>query len=1174
MLSGAFKGGKVSGIGWLATGTAVALVLSATAAVAQPVSGGAEAASQSSRAFDIPSQPLTSAITAFGSQSGVQVTVEGSVLRGRTSQGVSGRLAPAEALSRLLSGTGVTFRWLDAGSVALEAAPEASGNSIQLGAIRVEGATAGGNIAWSPGEGDFDGDPQDAPYRTAGSVNYIAREQIERFRGSTAGDIFKSTPGVISAMNNNGASVDVNIRGLQGMNRVVTSVDGSEASLSTWRGYQGVDNRTYIDPDLIGRVDITKGPDGGASGAIGGTVAISTIGVDDILRDGQTYGVRLRGGLTSNGVDPLYTNSTTRTRAHSEQPEVYDAGNFSASLAMGLRQDRLDLVFGYVQRRSGNKFAGKHGDLTVQSAPTGTGTPIVDTLSPFKYGEEVLNTSEEVASGLLKATVRLSETQTLRLAYLRYENTFGEVMPTRIGDAGRNQYPPASIELDQFTWRYDYRPTDNDLVDLRLSGWISNADEDNVAYGISYATSVGRILARSRSVGIEAVNTSRFYADFGDVSLRYGGSYKREDVRPRNFLSAATSDSYASDGTRDVSSVFANGKWEPKDWLSVDGSLTWLWYKTRNRQKEHYSNYLRQGYPPYESYEGNGFSPGLGVTFTPGEHWQIYGRFSTGIRPPSMRESTYTASALLFNPDLKHERAENYEIGVNYLKDGLFLDHDKVRLKLAYFDNRVKNYIGRLYETALPYSTTRTEMQLKNFDLYQIKGVEFSAGYAADRGFADLGVSYYTDFRLCRTMGNCVDYTLSSDYSTNHMPPELYITLSGGLHFFDKRLTVGGRVLHASKRLAPLVRDGSFFFVTTVWAPYTVGDVYANWKVTDTVALDFSVENVGDRYYIDALNNSALPAPGRNYRLSLTTQFGGDKPLWGGRLFGLDGTRPFDGDWSGPYVGLHFGQVIGRSEGVTSTYSGLDEDRASRESADQSFDNVSGGFVAGFNHQYANGVVLGFEADINWGRFSGRSHIISDESTRMQESGYFETETLYDWRWFSTLRARLGHTIDEDTFVYVTGGLAALRERQKRDQYRAQSTYLTQTVFFFGEKDEGTRTGWTLGGGAEKAIGDKWSVKLEYLYAGFGDKRFFFPEGRRGVTLNYQTNVQIGTETRPPALAPDHALCTRPVPHARCYPTEVAIYETITGTSNIAEGRVAKNDAHIHNLRIGLNYRF
>ena len=41
----------------------------------------------------------------------------------------------------------------------------------------------------------------------------------------------------------------------------------------------------------------------------------------------------------------------------------------------------------------------------------------------------------------------------------------------------------------------------------------------------------------------------------------------------------------------------------------------------------------------------------------------------------------------------------------------------------------------------------------------------------------------------------------------------------------------------------------------------------------DRVNVDFNVDNVTDRYYLDALSLGMVPAPGRTARLSVTLQF-------------------------------------------------------------------------------------------------------------------------------------------------------------------------------------------------------------------------------------------------------------------------------------------------------------
>ena len=263
--------------------------------------------------------------------------------------------------------------------------------------------------------------------------------------------MFQGTPGVISSMNRNGAAIDVNIRGLQGMNRVATSVDGSEQSTSSYRGYSGVDNRTYVDPDLIGGITITKGPKDGSAGAIGGTVAIETLNVADILKPGDIYGVRVKAGASTNGTDPRIGSMSW---LHGP-PSDFNFSNRSGSAAFAVTQPNVDIVAAYVRRVAGNYFAGTNGDLFTEDFRGGT-----KALSKFKYGDEVFNTSQNSTSALLKATLRPADGHELRLGYIRYENKFGEVLPTVVVTTGgylperrscRSARPPSTSSAGAIT---------------------------------------------------------------------------------------------------------------------------------------------------------------------------------------------------------------------------------------------------------------------------------------------------------------------------------------------------------------------------------------------------------------------------------------------------------------------------------------------------------------------------------------------------------------------------------------------------------------------------------------------------------------------------------------------------------------------------------------------------
>src|SRR5499425_1376583 len=63
------------------------------------------------------------------------------------------------------------------------------------------------------------------------------------------------------------------------------------------------------------------------------------------------------------------------------------------------------------------------------------------------------------------------------------------------------------------------------------------------------------------------------------------------------------------------------------------------------------------------------------------------------------------------------------------------------------------------------------------------------------------------------------------------------------------------------------------------------------------------------------------------------------------------------------------------------------------------------------------------------------------------------------------------------------------------------SEWLTTNPIATGHQESSTRSGWTVGGGIEYALGYGWSVKSEFLYADFGTFQTFTspPFGAAGI---------------------------------------------------------------------------
>lgn len=187
-------------------------------------------------------------------------------------------------------------------------------------------------------------------------------------------------------------------------------------------------------------------------------------------------------------------------------------------------------------------------------------------------------------------------------------------------------------------------------------------------------------------------------------------------------------------------------------------------------------------------------------------------------------------------------------------------------------------------------------------------------------------------------------------------------------------------------------------------------------------------------------------------------------------------------NWTGGYVGGHIGWGRGRAN---TTFTPL-------PNATQFIDmtpttlrpdpsGFNGGAQAGYNWQTGH-FVFGGEADISWSRMSGTrtvTPIIKNNGTPFPGAGFLVAHQ--DTKWFGTVRPRAGIAFDR-VLLYGTGGLAF-----GHVNYSANSDFRpgvpTQILFFqYPASLSKTKTGWTVGGGAEVGISKHWSWKVEYLY--------------------------------------------------------------------------------------------
>ena len=137
-------------------------------------------------------------------------------------------------------------------------------------------------------------------------------------------------------------------------------------------------------------------------------------------------------------------------------------------------------------------------------------------------------------------------------------------------------------------------------------------------------------------------------------------------------------------------------------------------------------------------------------------------------------------------------------------------------------------------------------------------------------------------------------------------------------------------------------------------------------------------------------------------------------------------------------------------------------------SSSSSRNGLSYGILSGYNYQVGQ-VVLGVEGDFTgWTVGKVRYTAIT---------GDFLTAHS---KWGGSIRGRLGYAADRALF-YLTGGAA----------FVSNETSIPTTGISIG--GDGTRLGWTVGGGLDYAFTNNWFTGIEYRYSQYEAKNFVYP---------------------------------------------------------------------------------
>jgi hemoglobin/transferrin/lactoferrin receptor protein len=682
-------------------------------------------------------------------------------------------------------------------------------------------------------------------------VSSVSMEQIQGLQPNRLSDIFYNVPGVSFQERGDDPATVINIRGLQDFGRVAVVVDGARQNYQ--RSGHNANGSFFLDPELVGGVDVVRGPTSNiyGSGAIGGLVSFRTNDINDVVRPGERWGVDLTGSGGTNNARGL------------------------GSIFGGVRADpNVDVFGGAVYRTQGNYKDGN--------------------------GTEIGNTGNELAAGLMKLTVRPADGHEVKIGGVFQDDQYSIGQQNRgptttlaplAAIAGSSVYASdAKNYLGTITYKYS-KPDDN-WFDWNATVYGNRVENDQVKTYNNRITTGGGVCSLANpgnnisgcvgdrrgyvldTLGVDVNNTTRFNVGDWRNAVTYGFDSFRDDVVTSD--SRGNSHITTPSGVRTVSGGFIQLKQNYSTWFEAITAIRYDRYdldsRTVSTGGDRFSPKITlgvtpvAGFTPYVSYSEGYRAPSITETLISGGH-------ATGGGPPLFVCPDGTAGLFCFLPNagLRPEVGKNKEIGLNLKYNDIFTSGDSFRGKFNVFRNDVEGYIDLVASAPTPvppFGSFSQFFQYQNIAHARIEGFEAETMY--DAGLWYVGVSGH----LIRGKNVATNIGLAT------ITPRK-ITTTGGVRLLDRRL-----ILAAQWSSFGANNDVPVGYVPSTG--YELVNLYATWHATKDIMFTASIDNLLNQYYRPyaipgsstdgTTQNDVLwtsPGPGRVYKAGLKIHFGG-----------------------------------------------------------------------------------------------------------------------------------------------------------------------------------------------------------------------------------------------------------------------------------------------------------
>lgn len=448
------------------------------------------------------------------------------------------------------------------------------------------------------------------------------------------------------------ASEGVNIRGLQG-NRVTSTVDGIPlAETQEAKHFMAFGSEfgrgDYVEVSGLRRADVQYA---GSANSLSGSVNFSTLKPSDLLK-GKSYG-----GFIGTGYHSI-DNSIYTTLGG-----AVEAGHYQGMVMTTFREGDQTI----------NQGTGKGtGSLRTEPNPSEHSSQYILTKHGYKFNEQhqLLFTFEHLAKNVESNLLAQTDTSIdARTGIQRYGTTFDKVNRQR------------------FSLGHEYQNDKGWLQTAKTQIYLQNSETNNYRFRQGMANHrLENANIDYRTFGLNSDLMS--YID-GSIpqAIRYGFSYNRTDAsgylryeRPA-YIGQASGQAYfngkpSADTTQDKFTAYLEDEIAFGNlYLTPQLGLVHYRVKPTHAEPSRVSEFT-----PTKRRETQ-FTPKLSLEWRASEYFSPYVQYSRGVRTPSAQQLTSyffenpiislpngrslsTTIAVLGNPNLKSEKADNFEVGV------------------------------------------------------------------------------------------------------------------------------------------------------------------------------------------------------------------------------------------------------------------------------------------------------------------------------------------------------------------------------------------------------------------------------------------------------------------------------------------------------------------------------